>query len=621
MFRKLGALLALLIATTSPLSAEPFPLKQVYDEAQFILPKLSPDGSRIAVVLQKDHKQWLTQIDLATMKPEVLAYLEEAKLLNHWWKGDDFMFLLVQNTNGTGDFRTYNLRTKKESFPKSLHRRDVWLLHPLPEDPNNVLVSAQVGSGFDLCRFNIRTGDLMVIEKSPRYVTQWIVNHRGEPVAALGNQDKKDFLFWRTAPGAPWQRRDLGSESHPDLRVVSIHPDQRRLLAWDFTGDGPARVVALDPATMTQELVFAPVGVDPDSVEHWGDDATLPCAIRFETDRPQLHFLDEQARSVQASVDDALPDTVNTVVSFSNDAQTMLILASSDRERGLYYVLDRRQKRLGVLGAQHLGFESTKFLPSRQIAFVARDGLALHGRLTLPSSSAERPPLIVITPDEFAGSRDRFGFDLLAQMFATRGYAVVRIDHRGTSGYGRAFQKAGDFQIAEGMPNDIEDGVRWLTKEGLVDERRIALFGLGSGGVVAIHALARSNLFAAWINWNTPVQTQDFGIQYLSMFPRERTEAIADLGGKRAASLYRQSINPKPLVPGINVPSFHFYQRGFSDGIMEDLITASRSPHVFVKQKRYENQDVVEAEYVAMLGQLFQFLDEHLMKLPATLAK
>lgn len=618
MIRKLGALLALLATTLIPLSAEPLSVDRLYDEAQFIGPKLSPDGKSIAVVLQKDGKQWLTRIELATMKPEPLAFLDDTKLSNQWWKGDDFMFLLVTNSDESRDFRSYNLRTKKEYSPKSLKRRGVWLLHPLPDDPNDVIVAAQVGAGFDLCRLNVRTGNLTVLEKSPRYVTQWIVNHRGEAVVAIGNQDKRDFFLWRSAPGAPWERRDLGPEAHPDLRIAAVHPDQRRLIAWDFTAEGPARAVALDPATMQQELIFADKEVDPDNVEHWGDDPTLPCAISYETDRPRLHFLNPQAEALQASVDDALPGTTNRIASLSTDGQVMLVRSTSDREPGLYYVLDRRQKRLGVLGTQFVGIEASKLLPSRRIKFTARDGLTIFGRLTLPAPGPTRPPLIVLTPPEFAGSRNRGDFDLLAQFFATRGFAVARFDHRGTNGYGRAFLKAGDFQISEGMPQDIEDGVRWLVAERLVDERRTVLFGEQAGGVVAIHALANSGVFTAWINWNTPVHTRDFGYQNLAMFPRERSEAIGDLGGRREAARYRASIDPKPLISKIKVPSFHVYSRWSGADDMEGLLTQAPGNFTFVRQKRYESREVIVPEMRNIFSRMAQFLDDKVMKTPAT---
>ncbi len=618
MIRLLCAVLALL-SLASTLSAEPFPFKAVVAEAQFLFPKVSPDGNRIAALFQQGDKQILMQLELPDFKQQPLAYMPEAKLLNFWWKGNDCMLVIVGNTDGSSDFRSYDLRTKKTNKLRHLAGRSGRLVHPLPDDPDNVLIAVEKGNGADLFRMNIHTGGVTVVEKNPGHATAWLVNHTGEPVVAVCRYDKLDFLLWRPSRTAEWQRQELGPENHPELNLVSIHADQRRIIAWDYTREGPARVVALDPATMAKEELFSSPVVEADRVVSWSDDPTSPRAIHYETDMPSRVFLDDKSRQIQSTIDASLPATENEITSTSADEQVMTVLARSDRERGTYYLLDRRQPRLTLLGKFIEDLAPASLRPNRPFKFKTTDGLSLDGRLTLPAAGPQKPPLIVITGDEFAGPRALSGFDAFTQMFATRGYAVAYINYRGTSGYSRAFSKAGDNQIAQRMPKDIEEGVQWLINEKLVDPQRIGLFGRNWGGVVAMHALARSSLFAAWINWNTPTNIEIFDFSQLTMLSHDHREAIADLGGPSAASKYRESIDPKRLVAEIHVPSFHFYNRYFDGTLinggstMEDLLRDHSAAFTFVRQKQHRVHEKVLEEYADVFRQLIDFLDKNVM--------
>jgi dienelactone hydrolase len=247
--------------------------------------------------------------------------------------------------------------------------------------------------------------------------------------------------------------------------------------------------------------------------------------------------------------------------------------------------------------------------------------MRIHGWLTLPPDAKASPPLVVLLDEYFASSRTTSEFNTFRQLLATRGYAVAEIDARGTYGFGRAYVKAGDYQIAEGIPHDLEDGVRFLIAEGRVDARHIGVMGSGYGGLTAIELLAQApELFTCWVNWNTPL-LGDYTLRFQDLAARNRTwkEAVQDLGGRKAALQFSASANPSSVAAKIKAPSLHYYDnQPQRRQAMRDLLKKHHLPHVFVEELPSAKQRENHGEFLDACERTFTFLREHLA--PSTVA-
>jgi pimeloyl-ACP methyl ester carboxylesterase len=191
--------------------------------------------------------------------------------------------------------------------------------------------------------------------------------------------------------------------------------------------------------------------------------------------------------------------------------------------------------------------------------------------LLLPPGSPVKPPVVLQVGGFLAGPRSRSAFNVEQQLFATRGYAVARIDYRGCDGFGRSFLKAGDYQFTAGMVDDLLAGLEYLGSKGLVDDRRVALFTNSWGGVVGIHALARSDRFKLWLNKETVLTVGSLTPASLT-FSRKKTEEIeSDLGSEISVQKYLASLEPEKLLPQIKIPSFHLYTKTV------DVLSAAKS--------------------------------------------
>jgi dipeptidyl aminopeptidase/acylaminoacyl peptidase len=214
--------------------------------------------------------------------------------------------------------------------------------------------------------------------------------------------------------------------------------------------------------------------------------------VEYDTERPEVCWFDPDFKKMQASVDLALPTTLNTFVSLSRDGTKAVVRASSDRTPGTFYFLDTVNLKMEKLFDLAEWIHADDMAEMKPIEYVARDGLKIHGYLTLPKGSKGKNLPMIVNPHGGPQVRDTWGFDPEVQFFANRGYAVLRMNFRGSPGYGKAFLEAGYKQWGLKQQDDITDGVKWAIAEGIADPKRICIYGKGYGGFAALTGLEQT---------------------------------------------------------------------------------------------------------------------------------
>jgi dipeptidyl aminopeptidase/acylaminoacyl peptidase len=216
--------------------------------------------------------------------------------------------------------------------------------------------------------------------------------------------------------------------------------------------------------------------------------------IRYISDGPRSLWFDPGYDTLQASLDKVLPDTVNLIISRSRDEKRFLVLGFSDREPGIYYLVDLKgeQPSLTRLSERLAGFPAAAMVPMYPVKYPARDGLMLHGYLTVPPGREMKHLPLVVMVHGGPWSRDTYGFDPQVQFLANRGYAVMQINYRGSTGYGREFYEKGFRAVGTTVQDDIEDATRFAIRKGIADPKRIAIMGGSFGGYSTLMGLIRS---------------------------------------------------------------------------------------------------------------------------------
>jgi dipeptidyl aminopeptidase/acylaminoacyl peptidase len=248
------------------------------------------------------------------------------------------------------------------------------------------------------------------------------------------------------------------------------------------------------------------------------------------------------------------------VTSFSDDQHVAIVWAGHDREPGVYYVLDRKAGSLTQFKrAREL--DPARLSPRRPVSYVARDGLTIHGYLTVPRGlEGKKVPLVVHPHGGPFGVRDTWGYDNDAQFLASRGYAVLQPNYRGSGGYGREFINRGRHQWGRAMQDDLTDGVNWAIAQGIADPDRVAIYGASYGGYAAlIGAMLTPDLYCCAVNY---VGASDLEITFKRRgedefrYGDDFSYQHEWVGPTRA---YRDETSPLNLVDRIQVPTLHVY--------------------------------------------------------------
>ena len=217
--------------------------------------------------------------------------------------------------------------------------------------------------------------------------------------------------------------------------------------------------------------------------------------MTYETDKPAWHFLDEERRARQEHLDAELPGRLNRIVSHSRDETRWVVDAGGDRTEGSYHLLtweDRGARRtLTPLFDASPWLREHELAPMQPISYTSRDGLTIHGYLSVPEGIEPRNLPLVLNPHGGPWYRDSWGFNPEVQFLANRGAAVLQVNYRGSTGYGKAFWEASFGQWGLAMQDDLTDAVRWAVAQGIADPGRVAIYGGSYGGYATLAGITK----------------------------------------------------------------------------------------------------------------------------------
>ncbi|MDB6166806.1 MAG: peptidase prolyl oligopeptidase active site domain protein, partial [Lacunisphaera sp.] len=282
-----------------------------------------------------------------------------------------------------------------------------------------------------------------------------------------------------------------------------------------------------------------------------------------ETDKAYYRFSDPERADLQKKIDASLPGTFNQITSTSEDEKVMVVVATSDRDPGTYYVLNLRHPALMMIGKVNSRIKPADMRPVEPISYLARDGLTLHGYLTRPANSEGKLVPLVIHPHGGPyGPRDDWGFDPEVQLMVNRGYAVLQVNFRGSGGYGYSFQKAGQREWGGKMQDDLTDGVKWAIAQGIADPARVAISGASYGGYAALAGVTFTpELYCCAVNY---VGVSDLNL--ITSWARGRADRGNDMFYRKWVgddTEYKSQRSPLNYVERIRVPTLHAY--GYND--------------------------------------------------------
>jgi dipeptidyl aminopeptidase/acylaminoacyl peptidase len=421
--------------------------------------------------------------------------------------------------------------------------------------PNAILVSVRLpgASEEDVYRVDLSTGQHVLDTKNPggvaphRFVADGTLDvravHRTTP-------DGGGEVLVREGPSAPW-RSWLTVDSSYDLDVLGFTADGQALVLRTDLGSDRARLVSRALADGRERVLAGASDLDVESVLLHPRTGVVQ-AVSYLADPRRWEALD---RSLQGDFR-ALRRIAPAVGVASRDRADArwLVWLGDDRARRCY-VWERAARRATLVFDEQPNLAALPLAPVKPISFTARDGLRIHGYLTLPLGVRPRGLPLVVWVHGGPYLRDSWGLDGLGQFFVNRGYAFLRVNYRGSRGFGRRFRLASYKQWGRAMQDDVVDAVEFVVRSGTADRRRVAIAGHSYGGYVALAALTLTpGLFRCAAASSTTANL----VAFVSRFPKTPGNAwvrttIGDPEIPREAEMLR-SVSPFFLVHRLNKP-------------------------------------------------------------------
>jgi len=347
-----------------------------------------------------------------------------------------------------------------------------------------------------------QTGSSSRVVENPGHVVGWLPDRQG--VVRLGVERKtgcETSVVYRETEQTPW--RSLAVLSHDpkeDPILLGFSSDGKGVF-FSATNAAGFRVLYLcDLATgkLGEPLLEVP-GYDvefshsgPLVCAIWSDYKKSVVGYAYVTEGPQMKWFDDEYAGHMAVINNARRDTINVPVSISDQDRRILIFSYSDRNPGAYYLYSTDDKKLEAIVRTRPWIKPEQMASMNPITYTARDGLEIHGYLTIPLGHKPRNLPLVVMPHGGPWVRDMWDFDPLVQMLANRGYAVIQMNYRGSAGYGVNFSRKGEKEVGGAIQMDIEDATRWAIAKKVADPKRIAIIGASYGGYSALYALGKN---------------------------------------------------------------------------------------------------------------------------------
>ncbi|RXR08562.1 alpha/beta hydrolase family protein [Pseudoxanthomonas composti] len=613
---------------------------------------ISPDGSHYAVTVAQEDRTGLA-IMRRSDKQIVSAFklLKDEHVGELMWASNTRLLMTTQRKLGkldqpreTGELLALDLgksrpepligyRSGDASVGRAGRSDELAALsvQRLPGNTRNVLVTVSPYSRREtwsrVDRMDVENARRVIVARAPIRDARFYTDNAGVVRMVTGSaEDNVGKLYHRPNDTAEWTLIHDAAQTQRREFPIGFAADNRTAYLQVEMPEGPDAIVAYDTQTGQRRELMRDAVSDPTRFITAHGASLMPVGVEFGNGAPRTAFFDEKGPDalMQRRLERSFPGMAVRVSSVSDDGALSLILVSSDREPGSYFLFDNAAKQAQFVLARREWIDPAAMAPMRTIAFKARDGMQLHGLLTRPTNATAAGPLVVLPHGGPFGIADQWGFAQEVQLLAQAGYSVLQLNYRGSGQHGWAYLQAGARGWGLAMQDDLTDATRWAIAEKIADPGRICIYGASYGAYAALMGAAKEPaLYRCAAGY--------VGVYDLPMMVKEDSKRSVRLGNWADDWVGKPSelaaVSPNLLADRIKVPVF--LAAGGEDEVApikhsERMEKALRAAGVPVETLYYPTEGhgfYTQEHQKAFYTRLLAFLDRHIGRTGAVAAK
>ena len=466
------------------------PRKVLFGNPERTSPRISPDGVRLAY-LAPDSKGvlnvWVRTV--GKTDDEVVTSDKKRGIRLFLWQFDSQHVLYIQDRDGDENWHLYqtDLKTKMTRDLTPFEGIQAQVAEYFQQFPDTILAALNIRDRrfHDVYRINLKTGAVEMEAENPGDVAGWTADNnlrvRG---AQATTPDGGTIIRVRADEKSPWRELMKWGPDETLGGVFAFSPDNKSLWIGTSVGANATQLLEVDVDSGKTKALAGDPQYDVDDVMINNKTHALE-GVSFIRSKPQWALLDKSV-AADFEVLRQVREGVVSVVGRDRDDKNWVVRYVSDRAPVYFYSYDRATRKATLLFSNQPKLEGYKLAAMEPISFKARDGMEIYGYLTLPVGVEPKNLPMVMFVHGGPWARDVWGLSSYAQWFANRGYAVLQVNFRGSTGYGKKYLNAGDREWGGTMHTDLLDGKEWVVKRGVVNADKVCIMGGSYGGYATL---------------------------------------------------------------------------------------------------------------------------------------
>lgn len=453
-------------------------------------PQISPDGKRMAYLAPVNNvlNVWIGTVGSNDAQP--VTQDTDRGVRFYFWAADNKHIVYIQDVGGNENWRLYatNLQTKQTRDLTPFENVQVQIIARDKHFPNELLIAMNKENPqvHDVYHLDLTSGELLRVAQNPGNIARWIADAqlkvRGAGTTA---PDGSSSLLVRADEQSEWQTAvTWGPDDTLSSNALGFTLDGQSIYLEDSRDVNAARLVKLHLASGALSVLAEDEQYDVSNVVLHPDTHEVQ-AVAFNKDRITWTVLDESIQKDFANIRKIHRGDFS-IVNRDDADQTWMLAFTVDNGPVAFYTYNRQSQQASFLFDNQPDLNGYTLAQRQPISFTARDGLTIHGYLTLPVQMQHTNLPLVLYVHGGPWARDAWGYEPTAQWFANRGYACLQVNFRGSTGYGKDFLNAGDREWGRNMHHDLVDGVNWAIEQGVANPQKVAIYGGSYGGYAAL---------------------------------------------------------------------------------------------------------------------------------------